>query len=80
MQISQTIHGDPGHSRLHTRAYARVKHPLRQYRYNAGPSFDVHDPATGTLLAIMSPRTAAVIRMPGIAIFDFMSDMGRMTA
>ena len=80
MQISQTIHGHPGHPELHARAYARVEHPLRQYRYNAGLNFDVNDPATRTLLAVMSAHTAAVIRMPGIVNFNFLPDMGRMSA
>jgi len=80
VQISQTIHRDAWHPELHARADTRVEHPLGQYRYNAGLNLDVHDPATRTLLAIMSSRTAAVIRMPGIVNFDFLPDMGRMTA
>lgn len=80
MQISKTIHGDPWHPELHARAYTRVEHPLRQYRYNAGLNFDVHDATTRTLLAVMSSRAAAVIRMPRIVNFDLLPDMGRMTA
>ena len=40
----------------------------------------MNDPATRTMLAVMGAHTATVIRMPGIVNFNFLPDMGRMTA
>jgi len=40
----------------------------------------VHDAAAGTLLAVMSSCAAPVKRMPRIVDYNFLPDMGRMTA
>jgi len=81
VQISQTIHADPRHPELlHARANICVEHPLWQYRYNAGFNLDVHHTPAGTLLAVVSSCASAVKWMPGIVDFNFLPDMGRMTA
>ena len=80
MQISQGIHRDPRCSEGHAGADAGVQHPVRQHRYDAGFDLDVHDASTRTLFTVVSSRASAVKRMPGIVNFNFLPDMGRMTA
>ena len=80
MQISQGIHGDSRCSQDHAKADARVEHPVRQHRYDAGLNFDVHDATTRTSLGVVSSYASAVKWMPGIVNFNFLPDMGRMTA
>ena len=80
MQISQTVHADPRSSELHARANTCVEHPLWQYRYDAGFYLDMHHSPAGTLLAVVSSCAAAVKRMPTVVNFNFLLDMGRMTA
>jgi hypothetical protein len=38
------------------------------------------DAATGALLAVVSTDASAVERMPAVVNFNFLLDMGRMTA
>jgi hypothetical protein len=80
VQISQTIHADPRRPELHARANTCVEHPLWQYRYDAGFNLDVHHAPAGTLLAVVSSCAAPVKRMPRIVDYNFLPDMGRMTA
>jgi hypothetical protein len=80
MQISQGIHRDPRCSEGHTGADAGVEHPVRQHRYDARLDLDVHHATTRTSFAIVSSNASAVKWMPGIVDFNFLPDMGRMTA
>jgi hypothetical protein len=80
MQISQGIHRDSRCSKDHANADARVEHPVRQHRYDAGLDLDVHDATTRTSFAVVSSYASAVKWMPGIVDFNFLPDMGRMTA
>jgi hypothetical protein len=40
----------------------------------------MHDMAVGALLAVMPAYASAVKRVPAIVNFNFLPDMGRMTA
>lgn len=80
MQISHGIHRDPRCSEGHAGADAGVEHPVRHHRYDAGLDLDVHDTTTRTSFAVVSSCASAVKRMPGIVNFNFLPDMGRMTA
>jgi hypothetical protein len=80
MQISQGIHRDPRCSEGHAGADAGVEHPVRQHRYDAGLDLNVHDATTRTSFAVVSSHASAVKWMPGIVDFNFLPDMGRMTA
>jgi hypothetical protein len=80
MQISQRIHGDSRCSEGHAAADTGVEHPIRQHRYDAGLDLDVHDATTRTSFAVVSSHAAAVKWMPRIVDFNFLPDMGRMTA
>ena len=80
MQISQRIHRESRCSEGHAGADARVEHPVRQHRYDAGLDLQVHDATTRTLFSVVSAYASAVKWMPGIVNFNFVPDMGRMTA
>ena len=80
MQISQAIHRDSRWSEGHAGADAGVEHPFRQHRYNAGFDLDVHDATTRASFAVLSAYASAVKWMPGIVDFNFLPNMGRMTA
>jgi len=80
MQISQGIHRDSWCSDGHARADAGVEHPVRQHRYDAGLDLDVHNATSRALLAVVSSCASAVKWMPEIVNFNFLPDMGRMTA
>jgi hypothetical protein len=80
MQISQGVDADPRCSDGHAGADAGVKHPVRQPRHDARLDLDMDDATTGTSFAVVSSNLSAVKRMPGIVDFNFLPDMGRMTA
>ena len=80
MEIAKTIHADTGRSKLHARANACLQHPRREDRDDAGLNLDMHDAAAGTLLAVVDSYAAPVKWMPRIVNFNFLPDMGRMTA
>ena len=80
MQIPQGIRRDERRAEDHARADAGVKHPIRKYRYNARLNLDMNDAAAGALLAVMRANSSAVERMPAVVNFNFLPDMGRMTA
>jgi hypothetical protein len=80
LEIAKTIYADTWRPELHARANACFKHPRRQYCDDAGLNFDVHDSAAGTLLAVVSSYAVPVKWMPRIVNYNFLPDMGRMTA
>jgi hypothetical protein len=79
VQISQSARRNARRSEFHTCADTGVKHPRRQYRYNAWCDFDMDNAAATPLLAILRPQTAPVKRVPTIVSFNFLPDMGRMS-
>ena len=80
MQISQAIYRDSRCSEGHAGTDAGVEHPLRKHRYNAGFNLDVHDATTRASFAVLSAYASAVKWMPRIVDFNFLPDMGSMTA
>lgn len=80
MQIPQRIRRDERHPENHAGADAGVEHPIREYRYDARLDLDMDDTAAGALLAVMRSNSSAIERMPAVVNFNFLPDMGRMTA
>ena len=80
MQIPQRIRRDEGHPENHAGADAGVEHPVRTYRYDARLGLNMADTAAGALFAVMRSNSSVVERMPAIVNFNFLPDMGRMTA
>jgi hypothetical protein len=80
MQIPQGIRRNKRRAEDHAGADAGVEHPVRKYRYDARLDLDMDDATAGALLAVMRPNSSTVERMPAIVNFNFLPDMGRMTA
>ena len=80
MQIPQGIRRDERRAEDHAGADAGVEHPVRKYRYDARFDLDMDDTATGALLAVMRSNSSVIERMPAVVNFNFLPDMGRMTA
>jgi hypothetical protein len=79
VQIPQGAHRNARRSEFHACADTGVKHPSRQYRYDAWCDLDMDNAAANPLLAVLRPQTAPVKRVPTIVNFNFLPDMGRMT-
>ena len=80
MQVNQDIRRDKWRPDLHQRANTGVEHPLREYCYDARFDLNVDDASAGALLAVVGSNTPSEKRMPWIVNYDFLPDMGRMTA
>lgn len=80
MQIPQGIRRNERRAEDHAGADAGVEHPVRKYSYDARLDLDMDDAAAGSLLAALRSNSPAVERMPAVVNFNFLPDMGRMTA
>jgi hypothetical protein len=80
VQIPQGIQRDPRRPERHAGADAGIEHPVRKYCYDARFDLHMNNAAGNALLAVMRTYTPAVERMPAIVNFNFLPDMGRMTA
>jgi hypothetical protein len=79
VQIPQGARRNARRSELHAGADTGVKHPSRQYRYDAWCDLDMDNAAANPLFAVLRPQTAPVKRVPTIVNFNFLPDMGRMS-
>jgi hypothetical protein len=79
VQIPQGARRNARRSEFHAGADTGVKHPSRQYRYDAWCDLDMDNTAANPLLAVLRAQTAPVKRVPTIVNFKFLPDMGRMT-
>jgi len=80
VQVTQGIYRDSRRPERHAGADGGIQHPVRQCCYDTGLDLNVHDAARSALLAVMGICASAVERMPAIVNFNFLPDMGRMTA
>jgi hypothetical protein len=80
MQVAQRIRRDLRSPERHDGAHPGVEHPRRKRCYDARFDLDVYDAAASALLAILSSHTSAVEGMPRVMNYNFLPDMGRMTA
>jgi hypothetical protein len=80
MQIPQRIRRNDRRAEDHAGADACVEHPVRKHRYDARLDLNVDDAAGGALFAVMRANSATVERVPAVVNFNFLPDMGRMTA
>jgi hypothetical protein len=80
MHVDQCRHCDAWCPDLHACADGGVQHPRRENNNHAVRYLDVNKPAAGTLFTVLWSESAPVQRVPAITDFDFLPDMGRMTA
>jgi len=80
MQITQRSRRDPRPSQRHRGAGAGIEHPRRQRSYDARFDLYMYDASTGALLTVVNPNATPVVRMPTVMNYNFLPDMGRMTA
>jgi hypothetical protein len=80
MQVTQGIRRDSWRPERHYDADPGVEHPLRKCCYDARFDLNVDDAAASALLAVVSSDTSAMERMPRAVNYNFLPDMGRMTA
>jgi hypothetical protein len=80
MQVTQNSGRDLWSSQGHCGADADVEHPCWQGCYNTRLNLDMDDATAGALLAVMNPYAVTVVGMPAVMNYNFMPNMGRMTA
>jgi hypothetical protein len=80
VQIDQRAQSDPRRAKMHTRAGCGVQHPGRKNDDDAWFYLDVNDLARCSLFTVLPPKSPPKERMPTIVDFNFLPDMGRMTA
>ena len=80
MQVTQDGRRDPRSSQRHRGAGAGIEHPRRQGSYNTRFDLDMYDTSTGALLTVVNANATPVVRMPAVMNYNFLPDMGRMTA
>ena len=72
------LHRRSRRAQLHRSAGRRVEHPHRHNNDDARRCLDVDDLASGTLLAVLTPRPLTIQGMPVVEDLDFLRDMRRM--
>jgi hypothetical protein len=80
MQLSQRRYREARLTQLHSGAGGRIQHPCRHHDDHAGRHLDVNDLTASAPLDVLVPNATPIQRMPAIGDFDFLPDMGRMTA
>ena len=80
VQVAQRRHGDPRFGEHHDGTRDGVEHPCRHHFDYARLGFNMDDTAGTALLNIANLCAPAVQWMPAIVNFNFLPDMGRMTA
>lgn len=80
MQVTESIRRNAWYPKAHGGADPGVEHPCRERYYDACFDLNVDDGSASALLAVVSSDTMTVERMPRVMNYNFLPDMGRMTA
>jgi len=80
MQLSQRRYGYARRAKRHTGTDGRIEHPCGDDDDHARRRFDVNDIAAGAPLRVVASKPPPVKCMPAVTNFNFLPDMGRMTA
>ena len=80
MQVTQNSSRNPWSSQRHRGASAGIEHPRWQGHYNTRLNLDMDNASAGALLAVVNPYATTVVGMPAVMNYNFLPDMGRMTA
>jgi hypothetical protein len=80
MQVTQNIPRNLWLPQGHRRANRGVKHPCWKGRYDTRLDLDMDDASASALLAVVNFYATPVEGVPAVVNYNFMPDMGRMTA
>jgi hypothetical protein len=80
MQLNQRRYCDARHSKRHTSAGDGIEHPCRHHDDYARRYLNVDNLAADALFDILAPNPVSIERVPPVTNFNFLPDMGRMTA
>jgi hypothetical protein len=80
MQLSQCRCGYARRAKRHSGAGGRIEHPRGHDDDHAGRRFDVNDLPASAPLRILAANAPPIKHMPAVIDFNFLPDMGRMTA
>jgi hypothetical protein len=80
MQLNQRRWRHARYPERHPGAHGRIQHPCRHDDDHAGRHLEVNDLTADAPLNRLPAKTAPVECVPAITDFDFLPDMGRMTA
>jgi hypothetical protein len=80
MQFNQRQYRDARRTECHSGAGGGIEHPCRHHDDHAGRHLDVNDLAADAPLDIMASNAAPIECVPPVTHFNFLPDMGRMTA
>ena len=79
MQVDQSGYRHAWLAELHSSAGDRIQHPCRHDRDHAGRHFNMDNPTTRALLAVVLSNAATMERVPAVMDFNLLPDMSRMT-
>ena len=80
MQVDQRCHRNARLAYLHAGAGNRIQHPCRHRDDDAGRHLDVNNIAVGAPLNILTPNAVSIECVSPVTNFNFLPDIGRMTA
>jgi hypothetical protein len=80
MQVNQRRDRHARRADRHPGAAGRIQHPCRHHDDHAGRDLDVNDVTASPPLGILAPNAAPIECVPAVTNFDFLPDMGRMSA
>ncbi|MGO9419057.1 hypothetical protein [Roseiarcus sp.] len=80
MKVSQRRYAQARRAERHYGARRRIEYPRRHHHDHAGRHLDVDELTAGAPLRVLAANTPPMKRVPSVTNFDFLPDMGRMTA
>jgi len=80
MQLNQRRYYDVRRAECHSGAGSGIEHPRGHDDDHAGRHLDVSDLTADSPLDILAPNSTPIERVPSVVDFNFLPDMGRMTA
>jgi hypothetical protein len=79
MHINQCRDRHAGRAQRHSSAGGGIEHPTCHHDEHARRRLDVDNLTAAAALRILAPNAPSVERMPAVADFNFLPEMGRMT-
>jgi hypothetical protein len=80
MQFNQRRYRHARRAERHSGAGGGIEHPCRHHDNHAGRHLNMNDLAAGAPLRVLAANASPIERVPSVTNFNFLPDMGRMTA